>query len=130
MVIGIVGRIASTAFKYRKQIYRVLVAQDRAIDRSFKTGGYSRSTRYGVRHGALAGSIIGTIITANAPDSPGNELQEPFQKKQPSANKQNKTRYRSTARYRSQQQDNKYFDRRQRQSCPSKYSRSGNRFYR
>ncbi len=81
MVLGAGIRIAQTVFRYRKYIYRTLVAQDRAIDKAFKVGGYSRQTRYGARHGALAGSVIGTIIS-NAPDSPGNEFQKPFQKRQ------------------------------------------------
>ncbi len=74
-------KIASTVFKYRKYIYRTLVAQDRAIDKAFKVGGYSRQVRYGARHGALAGSLIGTVISNNAQDSPGNEFSEPIQKK-------------------------------------------------
>ncbi len=49
-------------YRFRKQIYRTLVAQDRAIDRAFKIGGYGRQTRYGARHGALAGSVAGAFI--------------------------------------------------------------------
>ncbi len=62
--IGIqVGRIL---FRHRKQIYRVLVAQDRTIDRAFKIGGYGRQTRYGARHGALVGTVAGAFIGQDA----------------------------------------------------------------
>ncbi len=100
MVLGPAIKIAQTVFKYRKYIYRTLVAQDRAIDKAFKVGGYSRQTRYGARHGALAGSIIGTIISNNAPDTPGNELQIPFQKsrQQFTPRKSYQTRSRRTSR--------------------------------
>ncbi len=102
-------KIAQKVFKYRKQLYRVLVAQDRAIDKAFKVGGYSRSTRYGARHGALAGSLIGSLIN-NADDSPGNGIQTPF-RKQPSANQSYQTRYRRPIQYRAQCREN-YRDRR------------------
>ena len=95
MVLSLVGRIVQTGFKYRKQIYRTLVAQDRAIDKAFKVGGYSRATRYGVRHGALAGSIIGTVISNLAPETPGNEFQIPWQKRpRPQTRKPYQTRSR------------------------------------
>ncbi len=74
-------RIAQTVFKYRKHIYRTLVAQDRAIDKAFRVGGYGRQTRYGARHGALAGSIAGAFIGQDAlpPDSaiPQKNVQKP-----------------------------------------------------
>ncbi len=91
-------KIASTVFKYRKYIYRTLVAQDRAIDKAFKVGGYSRQVRYGARHGALAGSIIGTIISDTSPDSPGNGIQKPFRKQSPTR-KPYQTRSRQSIRY-------------------------------
>ncbi len=75
MVIGTAIKVASTVFKYRKYIYRTLVAQDRAIDKAFKIGGYGRQTRFGARHGAVAGSVIGTLITQGA--TPGNDVVSP-----------------------------------------------------
>ncbi len=94
-------KIAQTVFRYRKYIYRTLVAQDRAIDKAFKVGGYSRQVRYGARHGALGGSLIGTLISSSAPDTPGNEFQKPFQKTQfvDTSRKPYKTRRRRSIRY-------------------------------
>ncbi len=105
-------KIAQTVFRYRKYIYRTLVAQDRAIDKAFKVGGYSRQTRYGARHGALAGSIIGTLISNNAPDSPGNELQKPFSKRQRTAtSKPYKTRNRFPIRCKPRSSSSSRFNR-------------------
>ncbi len=55
-------RLGRLAFKYRKQIYRVLSAQDRYVDRAMRYGRFSKATRYGVRHGLTAGTIVGTIL--------------------------------------------------------------------
>ncbi len=82
MVIAIVTKIAQIAFRHRKTIYKVLTAQDRAIGSSFRKGGYSKATQYGARHGALAGTVIGSVLSNIAPDSPGNEFQKPFEKRQ------------------------------------------------
>jgi len=120
MVIAPVIKIAQTVFRYRKFIYRTLVAQDRAIDKAFKVGGYSRQTRYGARHGALAGSLIGTLLNNNAPETPGNGIQKPYEK-QPSPGKPYQARSRRPTRYRSEQQNDKYFGRRQRCPSPRKY---------
>ncbi len=86
LVAGI--RIVQTIFKFRKQIYRTIVAQDRAIDRAFKIGGYGRQTRYGARHGALVGSLAGSFIGG---DPPVLDSAIP-QKGLPSANNQYKKR--------------------------------------
>ncbi len=63
MVLGQILKVGNIVFRYRRQIYRTLVAQDRAIDKAFKVGGYGSQTRRGARHGALGGSIIGNLIT-------------------------------------------------------------------
>ncbi len=70
-LVGIGIRVAQTAFKYRKYIYRTLVAQDRAIDKAYRFGGYGRQVRYGVRHGLVAGTIAGTVLSemGSIPDS-------------------------------------------------------------
>ncbi len=85
MVVGAVAQgiytVGKVVFRFRKQIYRTLVAQDRAIDRAFKVGGYGLQTRRGARHGALGGSIIGSIIGSQAEDSPGNGIQSPIKPK-------------------------------------------------
>ncbi len=78
MVIGIIARIV---FRHRKTLYKILTAQDRAIGSAWKRGGYGRQTRYGVRTGAAAGTLTAPFITNFAPDTPGNELQTPFQKR-------------------------------------------------
>lgn len=73
MVIGLIGPIARgirIGLRYRKQLYRIITAQDRYIDKAMRAGGYGKSARYGVRHGALVGSLVGTLI---APDTPGND---------------------------------------------------------
>ncbi len=75
--------IGKFAFKYRKTIYKILTAQDRVIGSAWRRGGYSKAAQYGARSGALAGTVGGAFITDYAPDSPGNELQKPIQKKQP-----------------------------------------------
>ncbi len=75
-------KIALTAFRHRNVIYKVLTAQDRAIGSAFRKGGYSKATQYGARHGAITGTVAGAFIGHNAPDSPGNELQKPVQKRQ------------------------------------------------
>ncbi len=100
MVLGTAIRIGQTVFKYRKYIYRTLVAQDRAIDKAFKIGGYGRQTRYGARHGSVIGTVIGSLINTNAPDSPGNEFQKPFQRQRPTASTPYKTRSRFSTRTR------------------------------
>ncbi len=114
MIIGIVTGIGKIAFRYRKQIYRVLVAQDRAIDRAFKVGGYSRQTRFGARHGALAGSIIGSLISNNAPDTPGNDnvifQKRPRKPQQSKTYKPYQTRNRPTRRCTPRSQFRKYPD--------------------
>ncbi len=100
MVIGLIRpaiAVATQVYKHRKTIYAVLTAQDRYISRSFKYGGYGKATSYGVRSGALVGSIAGAFL--NAPDSPGNDASVPFQK-QPKYTPRTsyQTRYRRTRR--------------------------------
>ncbi len=92
------AKVAQTVYKHRKAIYAVLTAQDRYISRSFKYGGYGKATSYGVRSGALVGSVVGAFIN-NAEDSPGNGIQKTF-RKQPKTSKPYQTRSRrATRRY-------------------------------
>ncbi len=82
MVLGqIIITAAKYGIKYRKQIYKVLTAQDKYIGQAWRRGGYGRQAQYGVRSGALAGSVIGTIISNYADDSPGNGIQKTFVKR-------------------------------------------------
>jgi len=86
-------KIAQLVFRYRKGLYKVLTAQDRAIGSAWKRGGYGRQAQYGARTGAAAGTLTAPFISNFAPDSPGNELQKPIQKrKQPTPRKPYKTR--------------------------------------
>ncbi len=90
MVLGQILKVGAVVLRHRKAIYAVLTAQDRYISKSFKYGGYGKATSYGVRSGALAGSIAGAFIN-NADDSPGNAIQKTFEK-QPTPGKSYKTR--------------------------------------
>ncbi len=95
MVISIIGTGIRLGFRYRKTIYKILTAQDRVIGSAWKRGGYGRQTRYGVRTGAAAGTLVAPFITNFAPDTPGNELQKPVQKRErPSPSKPYKARSR------------------------------------
>ncbi len=102
MVIGLIRPlivVAQQVFKHRRTIYKVLTAQDKYISRSMKAGGYGKQAEYGVRSGALAGSIIGSFIN-QADDSPGNGA-IPYKKPVIKTGKQSQTRYRrSTSGYR------------------------------
>ncbi len=76
LVLSQIIKIGTIAFRYRKQLYKVLVAQDRAIGGAWRRGGYGRQTQYGVRHGLVAGTIAGTIINEMIPDTPNGALQK------------------------------------------------------
>ncbi len=103
-IIKIASTVVPLVYKHRKAIYAVLTAQDRYISKSFKYGGYGKATSYGVRSGALAGSIAGAFITHEADDSPGNGVQKTF-RKQPKTGQPYKTRSRpATSRYRRNKQ--------------------------
>ncbi len=78
MVIGIGIKILQTAFRYRNQIYKVLSAQDRAIGTAARIGGYGRQAQRGVRHGAIAGSVIGTVLSEF-----GDDIEDGFQTAKP-----------------------------------------------
>ncbi len=118
-------KVAQTVYKHRKAIYAVVTAQDRYISKSFKYGGYGKATSWGVRSGALAGSLLGQFIN-NAPDTPGNGVQKPINVPTPSA--PYKARGGSTRRssYRYSERQRPY--RSKRCACPSKRKRSRNWF--
>ncbi len=107
MVLGLGIKVAQAVFKYRKYIYRTLVAQDRAIDKAFKIGGYSRQVRYGARHGAIGGSTIGTLLSNSSPDTPGNDvIKVPKPRIVTPSRTTYKTRYRRSGRKRVRCYDN------------------------
>ncbi len=91
--------IASQIYKHRKAIYAVLTAQDRYISGAFKYGRYGKATSYGVRSGALVGSVAGAFISNQADDSPGNAIQKKLPTKSPTG-KTYKTRNGQTRRNR------------------------------
>ncbi len=96
MVYGqIAYQTAKTVWRFRKQIYKGLVAQDKIIGTTWKMGGYGRWTSAGVRHGALVGTTVGGLIGYQGEDS-GNAIQKP---QSPSTNQVNKTYNRLAGRY-------------------------------
>ncbi len=96
MVYGQIAiQTAKTVWRFRKQIYKGLVAQDKIIGTTWKMGGYSKWTSAGIRHGALAGSTIGGLIGYQGEDS-GNAIQKP---QSPSSNQVGKTYSRQSRRY-------------------------------
>ncbi len=68
-----------------RNIYQVLKIQDRIIDKTYRKAGlYNRGVVTGIKHGLVAGQIVGGTLSLglNAPDSPGNGLDGSLQKKQ------------------------------------------------
>ncbi len=124
-IIVTAAKIAQTVYKHRKSIYAVVTAQDRYLSKAYRAGGYGKATNYGVRSGALAGSIIGTYI---APDSPGNDNAVQKQREQPPTGTPYKTRSGPAGRFSSGSRFRQRTYRKQRCSCPGKYQRSRNRF--
>ena len=107
--IAIAIKIAQKVFQHRQYIYRTLVAQDKALSSAYKYGGYGKATTYGVRSGALVGSIIGTVIN-EASDTPGNEFSVPWQKQRPETtpSKSYKARRRQSIRNKCRRYTNNY----------------------
>ncbi len=89
--------IAQQVWKYRKQIYAVVSAQDRYIKGAFVGTRVSKAAQYGWRSGAAAGGILGSLNYKPAEDSPGNGLSTQIPKK-PTTGKSYKARGRSTRR--------------------------------
>ncbi len=96
MVLSGIFRIGQTIFRYRKYIYRTLVAQDRIVDKALRYGRVSKATRYGIRHGLTVGSIIGSFIS-NPMDLNGDNGFSP-KPEFPKTGTQYKTRRRFTRR--------------------------------
>ncbi len=98
MVLGAILRPVIT--KGLRYVYQGLRQQDRIIDYTYrKTGLYNRGVVRGIKHGLVAGQIIGggLELGLNAPDTPGNGASTPF-KKQPKTGKSYKTRNGYTSR--------------------------------
>ncbi len=97
MVLGQILKVGSVIFKYRKQIYAVVTAQDRYIKGAFVGTRVSKAAQYGWRSGAAIGGFYGAFNN-QAPDTPGNG-QIPSFTKSPTGT-QNKTRNRFSTRSR------------------------------
>ncbi len=119
MVVGAIAQGIYTAgkiiFRYRKQIYSIVTAQDRYIKNAFVGTRVSKAAQYGWRSGAAAGGIVGSFISNNADDTPGNGLQTQKPKYTPSPSYQTRNRFttRSYTEYASKRRT--YQERR----CPS-----------
>ncbi len=96
-IIPIAIKIFQTAFKYRKQIYAVVTAQDRYIKGAFVGTRISKAAQYGWRTGAAAGGLLGSYVNIPAEDTPGNGIQTPNVKR-PATSPPNQTRYRQSVR--------------------------------
>ncbi len=84
-------------YKHRKAIYAVLTAQDRYISKSFRYGGYGKATSYGVRSGALIGSVAGAFIK-NDEITPDNGQIFPQKRPKTTSGKSYQTRSRYSRR--------------------------------
>ncbi len=118
-LIKVISTVVPIVYKHRKAIYAVLTAQDRYISKSFRYGGYGKATSYGVRSGALAGSVLGAFIN-NAEDSPGNAVPTKVQPKY-TTGPPNKARIRRTGRNNSRFSDFNQYNKKCRCPNPSKY---------
>ncbi len=97
-IIPIAIQVLKTGFRYRKQIYAVITAQDRAIKGAFVGTRISKAAQYGWRTGAGAGGLLGSLNNYNADDTPGNGVQKTISKQTPSS-KPHKTRGGQTVSY-------------------------------
>ncbi len=99
-IIPIAIKVAQTVFKYRRQIYSVITAQDRYIKGAFVGTRVSKAAQYGWRSGAAAGGLLGSTLINDADDSPGNAIQK-AKPKQTTTSKPYQTRRRQTRSNRS-----------------------------
>ncbi len=122
MVLAPIIRAGTFIVKHRKAIYAVLTAQDRYISKSFKYGGYGKATSYGVRSGALGGSIIGSFLSNPVDDLTNGS---PIQQESPSGNqyeKRTRDKYNTRSRYKQYIPYSGNY-RRQRYACRPKFRR-------
>ncbi len=96
MVIGpIIKEIAKAAIRYGSKYY---AAEGKAFNRLYTGFHQSKTIGRGVRHGLTAGSIVGSLISNEAPDTPGNGIFPQKPRYVSKTYKQNKTRIRRTVR--------------------------------
>ncbi len=97
MVISIVAReLFRLGTKAFSRYYR---AEGKAFDKLYSDFPRASVIGRGVRHGLTAGGVAGSLIN-QAPDSPGNGVQKPFQRPQITPRKPYKTRGRFSVRSR------------------------------
>ncbi len=129
MVLGAILRPVIT--KFGRYVYQGLRQQDKIIDYTYrKTGLYNRGVVRGIKHGLIAGQIIGggLELGLNAPETPGNGASVPF-KKQPPSRKPYQTRNRFADRRITRRCYPNRSNKSSRQSSFSKSKRSSNRQY-
>ncbi len=90
--------VAQQLWKYRKQIYSIVSAQDRYIKGAFVGTRVSKAGQYGWRSGAAAGGLLGSLNYNPADDSPGNGIQKQIPKRTPPG-KPYKARNRQSSQY-------------------------------
>ncbi len=77
MVIAQIAReLLRQGFRYSK---RYITLEEKAFNKLYTGFPQSRTIGRGVRHGLVAGHIVGSFIE-NAPDTPGNGIPTTFQK--------------------------------------------------
>ncbi len=122
MVYGAIARGISLGWRYRKQIYAVITAQDRAIKGAFVGTRVSKAGQWGWRTGAGAGSLIGSLITEDDGINDDDGLQKEYVKV-PSPGKYSKTRGGSTRSTYRGREVGRYHSKRCPKSCACKRQR-------
>ncbi len=114
VIFTIVKEIAKAAIKYGGRYYAL---ESKAFNKLYTGFPRSKTIGRGVRHGLVAGSIAGSFIN-QAPDTPGNGIQTPFEPKYP-ASSSYKARRGQSVRYRSRRKNRDCVSYRKRRSRSS-----------
>ena len=103
MVYGAIAQIARPILtKFGRYVYTGLRQQDKIVDWAYKsTGLYNRGVVQGIKHGLIAGQIIGGTLQLglNAPDTPGNDVVQTPNRNGNKTGPSYKTRRRQTTRF-------------------------------
>ncbi len=92
------------------ELYRAINFQDRLINQAWTKGKFVKEIRWGVRHGAAAGSILGPALFEFGDDIEDGRFPT---RDVPPTGQYSKTRYRSTRRNcPSNKKSNRYYQRR------------------
>ncbi len=100
MTIGPIITAGKIVWKYRKQIYSVVSAQDRYIKGAFAGTRVSKAAQYGWRSGAATGSLVGTYFKLPDDNNLNGGLQKEPTRKQPKTSQSYQTRNRRSVRRR------------------------------